>query len=284
MSAIHTVGVIGAGTMGHGIAQVCACAGLDVVLIDISEAALAKGRAAMTKSLDRLLDKGSLDLAQRDAALARLHPQTDYAALSAAQLVIEAATENLDIKRRILAQAEAAMAAEAVLASNTSSISITGLASGLQRPERFIGLHFFNPVPVLALVEVISGLQTAGATQALAHRFAESVGKTPVAVRNSPGFAVNRVLCPMINEAILALQEGVASAEDLDTAMKLGCAHPIGPLALADLIGLDTLLAILEVLQRDTGDPKYRPALLLREKVAAGQLGRKSGRGFHSYG
>lgn len=284
MSAIHTVGVIGAGTMGHGIAQVCACAGLDVVLIDISEAALAKGRAAMTKSLDRLIDKGSLDLAQRDAALARLRPQTDYAALSAAQLVIEAATENLDIKRRILAQAEAAMAAEAVLASNTSSISITGLASGLQRPERFIGLHFFNPVPVLALVEVISGLQTAAATQALAHRFAESVGKTPVAVRNSPGFAVNRVLCPMINEAILALQEGVASAEDLDTAMKLGCAHPIGPLALADLIGLDTLLAILEVLQRDTGDPKYRPALLLREKVAAGQLGRKSGRGFHSYG
>jgi 3-hydroxybutyryl-CoA dehydrogenase len=280
---LSTIGVIGAGTMGNGIAQICAAAGLSVIMVDVSDAALARGMGAIGGSLDRLVKKDKLKPAERDAVLARVRTATDYAPLSAADLVIEAATENLEIKRGILQRADALLRADAVLATNTSSISITTLAAATAHPERFIGMHFFNPVPVMPLVELIRGLLTSDSTQARAGQFIAAIGKTAINARNSPGFAVNRILCPMINEAIFALQEGIASAADIDAGMKLGCNHPIGPLALADLVGLDTLLSVMEVFQRDYGDPKYRPAPLLRELVAAGRLGRKSGQGFFSY-
>jgi 3-hydroxybutyryl-CoA dehydrogenase len=224
-------------------------------------------------------------LSAQDAAAIRerIRATTEYADLARADLVIEAATENLDVKRRIMRQADGIIAPQAVLATNTSSISITALAADTSHPERFIGMHFFNPVPVMALVELIRGLLTNDATQAAAAEFIRRIGKTAIGVRNSPGFAVNRILVPMINEAIFALQEGVATAAEIDEGMRLGCNHPIGPLALADLVGLDTLLSVLEVFQRDFGDPKYRPAQLLREMVSAGMLGRKSGKGFYSY-
>jgi 3-hydroxybutyryl-CoA dehydrogenase len=280
---LSTIGVIGAGTMGNGIAQICAVAGLSVVMVDVSDAALARGVGAIGGSLDRLVKKDKLKPAERDAVLARVRTTTDYAQLSAADLVIEAATENLEIKRGILQRADALLRTDAVLATNTSSISITTLAAATAHPERFIGMHFFNPVPVMPLVELIRGLLTSDSTQARAAEFIAVIGKTAINAKNSPGFAVNRILCPMINEAIFALQEGIASAADIDAGMKLGCNHPIGPLALADLVGLDTLLSVMEVFQRDYGDPKYRPAPLLRELVAAGRLGRKSGQGFFSY-
>jgi 3-hydroxybutyryl-CoA dehydrogenase len=280
---LSTIGVIGAGTMGNGIAQICAAAGLSVVMVDVSDAALARGMGALGGSLDRLVKKDKLKPAERDAVLARVRTTTDLASLSAVDLVIEAATENLEIKRGILQRADALLRTDAVLATNTSSISITTLAAATAHPERFIGMHFFNPVPVMPLVELIRGLLTSDSTQARAAEFIAVIGKTAINARNSPGFAVNRILCPMINEAIFALQEGIASAADIDAGMKLGCNHPIGPLALADLVGLDTLLSVLEVFQRDYGDPKYRPAPLLRELVAAGRLGRKSGQGFFSY-
>ncbi|WP_460428097.1 3-hydroxybutyryl-CoA dehydrogenase [Azotobacter armeniacus] len=275
------IAVIGAGTMGNGIAQVCALAGRQVTLVDISDSALERGLATLSGNLERQVKKGLISEADRQAALARVHPQSSYDALAGSGLVIEAATESLDLKRQILALIEDVTEPDALIASNTSSLSISQLASALSNPERFIGLHFFNPVPVMTLVEVIRGLQTSAATHARALEFAEYIGKTAISVRNSPGFVVNRILCPMINEAIFVLQEGLASAQDIDTGMQLGCNHPIGPLALADLIGLDTLLAILETFHRDFGDPKYRPATLLKEMVAAGYLGRKSGRGFH---
>jgi 3-hydroxybutyryl-CoA dehydrogenase len=280
---LSTIGVIGAGTMGNGIAQICAAAGLSVVMVDVSDAALARGVGAIGGSLERLLKKDKLKPAERDAVLARVRTTTDYSQLSAADLVIEAATENLEIKRGILQRADALLRTDAVLATNTSSISITTLAAATAHPERFIGMHFFNPVPVMPLVELIRGLLTSDSTQARAAQFIAVIGKTAINAKNSPGFAVNRILCPMINEAIFALQEGIASAADIDAGMKLGCNHPIGPLALADLVGLDTLLSVMEVFQRDYGDPKYRPAPLLRELVAAGRLGRKSGQGFFSY-
>jgi 3-hydroxybutyryl-CoA dehydrogenase len=280
---LSTIGVIGAGTMGNGIAQICAAAGLSVVMVDVSDAALARGMGALGGSLERLVKKDKLKAAERDAVLARLRTTTDYSQLSAADLVIEAATENLEIKRGILQRADALLRSDAVLATNTSSISITTLAAATSHPERFIGMHFFNPVPLMPLVELIRGLLTSESTQARAAEFIGVIGKTAINAKNAPGFAVNRILCPMINEAIFALQEGVASAADIDAGMKLGCNHPIGPLALADLVGLDTLLSIMEVFQRDFGDPKYRPAPLLRELVAAGRLGRKSGQGFFSY-
>jgi 3-hydroxybutyryl-CoA dehydrogenase len=269
--------------MGNGVAQICAAAGLPVVMVDVSDAALGRGMDAIAASLDRLVKKDKLKGAERDAVLARVSPTIDYARLSDADLVIEAATENLEIKRRILGQAAKLLRPDAILATNTSSISITELAAAISQPERFIGMHFFNPVPVMPLVELIRGLLTSEATRARAADFIAAVGKTAINVKNTPGFAVNRILCPMINEAIFALQEGVASALDIDAGMKLGCSHPIGPLALADLIGLDTLLSVMEVFQRDYGDPKYRPAPLLRELVAAGRLGRKSGQGIFSY-
>ncbi|MFC0666078.1 3-hydroxybutyryl-CoA dehydrogenase [Azotobacter chroococcum] len=275
------IAIIGAGTMGNGIAQVCALAGLPVTLVDISDTALERGLATLSNNLERQLKKGLISEADKQAALSRIHPQTSYGALAGSSLVIEAATENLDLKRQILALIEEVTEPDALIASNTSSLSISQLASALGNPERFIGLHFFNPVPIMTLVEVIRGLQTSESTHVRALEFAEHVGKTAISVRNSPGFVVNRILCPMINEAIFVLQEGLASAQDIDTGMQLGCNHPIGPLALADLIGLDTLLAILETFYRDFGDPKYRPASLLKEMVAAGYLGRKSGRGFH---
>jgi 3-hydroxybutyryl-CoA dehydrogenase len=281
--SIQKLAVIGAGTMGNGIAQVCALAGIDVTLIDISDEALAKGLSALTANLDRQLRKETITAADMQGALNRISLSTDYAALNRAELVIEAATENLELKKRILKRIDDTVSDECVIATNTSSLSITELAAAVNHPARFIGLHFFNPVPMMALLEVIRGLQTSDTTHALALKLAEHIGKSAVSARNSPGFVVNRILCPMINEAIFVLQEGLASAKDIDTGMKLGCNHPIGPLALADLIGLDTMLAIMESFHDGFNDPKYRPAQLLKEMVAAGYLGRKSGRGFHVY-
>jgi 3-hydroxybutyryl-CoA dehydrogenase len=280
---LNTIGVIGAGTMGNGIAQVCAQAGLNVVMIDINDEAVQRGKATIASSLDRLVKKDKLSAAERDAVLARVQGSTSYDDLKAAQLVIEAATENLELKLRILRQIDSLVGADTVIATNTSSISITQLAAVVSHPERFIGMHFFNPVPLMGLLEVIRGLQTGDAAHALAVEFATKVGKTPVTVKNAPGFVVNRILIPMINEAICVLHEGVASAEDIDAGMKLGCNHPIGPLALGDMIGLDTLLAIMNVFYTDFADPKYRPSPLLKEMVAAGRLGRKTGRGFYAY-
>ncbi|MBB1606957.1 MULTISPECIES: 3-hydroxybutyryl-CoA dehydrogenase [unclassified Pseudomonas] len=280
---IRKIGVIGAGTMGNGIAQVCAAAGLQVAMIDVSDAAVERGLKTIDGNLERLIKKDRLAAADKPGILARIQGGTDYAVLKDADLVIEAATENLELKLRILRQVDELVGPDCVIASNTSSISITQLAVVVRNPQRFIGLHFFNPVPVMGLLEVIRGLQTADETHARALAFAGLVGKTAVSVKNAPGFAVNRILVPMINEAIFVLQEGLASAADIDAGMQLGCNHPIGPLALADLIGLDTLLAIMQVLYDGFDDSKYRPAPLLKEMVAAGRLGRKSGQGFFSY-
>ena len=280
---IQTVGIIGAGTMGNGIAQACAVSGINVVMVDISDAAVQKGLATVAGSLDRLIKKEKITAADKDAALARIKTSTSYDDLKAAQLVIEAATENYELKLKILKQVDAIVAPEVIVASNTSSISITKLAAATSHPDRFIGMHFFNPVPMMALVEVIRGLQTSDATHAAALALTEALGKTAISAGNRPGFVVNRILVPMINEAIMVLQEGLASPEDIDTGMRLGCNQPIGPLALADLIGLDTLLAILEAFYDGFNDSKYRPAALLKEMVAAGYLGRKSGRGFYTY-
>jgi 3-hydroxybutyryl-CoA dehydrogenase len=283
LAMIEVVGVIGAGTMGNGIAQVCAAAGLQVVMTDISEAAVQRGLATVGSSLERLVKKERMSTADREAALGRIVGTTDRAKLSACDLVIEAATENEELKLKILKELGATLDPRALIATNTSSISITRLATATDRPDRFIGMHFFNPVPVMALLELIRGLQTSDDTVAKAEAFAKRVGKVAITAKNSPGFAVNRILCPMINEAIFALQEGIATAEEIDAGMKLGCNHPIGPLALADLIGLDTMLSVLDVFYKGFNDPKYRAAPLLKEMVDAGYLGRKSGRGFYEY-
>lgn len=280
---LQNIGVIGAGTMGNGIAQVCALAGFNVTLLDISESALQKAVATVGKNLDRQIAKATLTEEQKLAALDKIRTSTDYSSLHGAQLVIEAATENLELKLRVLQQIAAQVSVDCVIASNTSSLSITQLAASVSQPDRFIGLHFFNPVPMMGLIEVIRGLQTSDATHALALDMATALGKTAITAGNRPGFVVNRILVPMINEAILVFQEGLASAEDIDTGMRLGCNQPIGPLALADLIGLDTLLAIMEAFYDGFNDSKYRPAPLLKEMVAAGYLGRKTGRGFHAY-
>ena len=280
---IQTIGVIGAGTMGNGIAQACAVSGLDVVMVDIDEAAVQRGLAAVASSLDRLVKKSKLTLDAQVAALARIRVGTDYALLQAAQLVIEAATENEGLKRKILAQLDAMLPPDTLVATNTSSISITKLAAATQRPDRFIGMHFFNPVSMMALVEVIRGLQTSDATHAAVKAMAQRLGKTPVSVKNAPGFVVNRILIPMLNEAFFVLAEGLASAEDIDAGMLLGCNHPVGPLALADMIGLEVCLAVMNVYVEEFADSKYRPCPLLKEMVAAGWLGRKTGRGVYRY-
>ncbi len=281
--AIQNIGVIGAGTMGNGIAQVCALAGVGVVMVDISTEAVERGLKTVAGSLDRMVKKEKISVADKDAALALIRGTTAYADLAGTDLVVEAATENEGLKLRILKEIDGIVPASTVIATNTSSISITKLAASVSNPSRFIGMHFFNPVPLMALVELIRGLQTSDETVAAVQAFATAIGKTPIAVKNSPGFAVNRILCPMINEAIFALQEGLASAADIDEGMKLGCNHPIGPLALADLIGLDTMLAVMEVFYDGFNDPKYRPAPLLKEMVDAGYLGRKTGQGFYTY-
>ncbi|TDQ41293.1 3-hydroxybutyryl-CoA dehydrogenase [Tepidicella xavieri] len=283
MSDIRTVGIIGAGTMGNGIAQACAVSGLKVVMVDIQEAAVQKGLATIAGSLDRLLKKDKISAADKDAALARIQGSTDYDDLKGAELVIEAATENLELKIKILRQLDSLLAPETLVATNTSSISITQLAAVTGRADRFIGMHFFNPVPMMALVEIIRGLQTSDATHDAVRDLALRLGKTPITVKNSPGFVVNRILVPMINEAFFVLAEGLASPEDIDAGMKLGCNHPIGPLALADMIGLDVCLAVMNVYFAEFNDSKYRPCPLLKEMVAAGYLGRKTGRGVYTY-
>jgi len=280
---IQTVGIIGAGTMGNGIAQACASAGAHAIMVDIAQAALDKGLATVAGSLERLVRKEKISDADKAAVLARIQVSTDYDDLKRADIVIEAATENFELKLKILRQVDALLAPEVIVASNTSSISITQLAAATGRADRFIGMHFFNPVPMMALVEIIRGLQTSDATHDAVHALATRLGKTPITVKNAPGFVVNRILVPMINEAFFVLAEGLATPEDIDAGMKLGCNQPIGPLALADMIGLDVCLAVMQVYLAEFGDSKYRPCPLLREMVAAGRLGRKTGQGVYSY-
>ena len=282
--SLHRIAVVGAGTMGNGIAHVAAQHGKSVLLVDVSPAVLEGARATISKNLDRQVKKGVLDAAAKDATLARIELSTDLAtAVASVQLVVEAVPEKAELKFAVVDAVDAAAGPDAIIATNTSSISITEIAARTGRPDRVIGMHFMNPVPVMQLVEVIRGLATSDDTTHAVVEFAQDMGKTAVEVNDFPGFVSNRILMPMINEAIFALMEGVAKAEAIDTVMKLGMNHPMGPLELADLIGLDTCLNILEVLHRDLGDDRYRPCPLLRKYVAAGWLGRKTRRGFFTY-
>lgn len=281
---IQNIAVIGAGIMGSGITQTCAAAGFNVIMIDITESALQRGLSSIDGSLARQVKKEKITAAQREAALARISTSTRYEEISSRDLAIEAATENEALKVKILQEIDKLLAPGKIIVTNTSSYSITKLAAVTQRPENFMGMHFFNPVTVMELVEVIRGMRTSDACFATVFALAESLGKKPIAIKNAPGFVVNRILCPMINEAIFAYQEGLAPVEQIDTAMKLGTNMPVGPLELADIIGLDTLLTIMETFYQGFEDTKYRPVLLLKEMVDAGYLGRKSGRGFYNYG
>jgi 3-hydroxybutyryl-CoA dehydrogenase len=279
-----TIGVVGAGQMGNGIAQVAATSGFDVLLQDVSPAALERGMSTIRASLGRIVSKGGLTVEQADAAIARIHTGTDSSFFNAAQLIVEAATENVELKYKIFEGLSRVAAAGAILATNTSSISVTAIAARTDRPDKVVGMHFMNPVPVMKLVELIRGLATSDETFSAVQAAAQRMGKTVVVARDMPGFLVNRVLMPYINEAVYALYEGIGSVEDIDTAMKLGTNVPMGPLTLADFIGLDTCLAIMEVLHGGMGgDSKYRPCPLLRKYVEAGWLGKKTGRGFYTY-
>jgi len=281
--SINTIGVVGAGTMGSGIAQAAAVSGCAVVLQDVSEEQIARAKKGIERSLSRLVDKGAVDRNVMDNAMAAITTTTAVEDLAGADMVIEAAVENMDLKLELFAKLDRLMKAGAVLASNTSSLSLTRLAAATGRPDKVVGMHFFNPVPLMKLVEVIRALQTSDETHALADEFARRLGKVPVSVKDSPGFVVNRMLVPMINEAVFLLYEGVASAEEIDEAMKLGANHPIGPLALADMIGVDVCYFVMQILLEEFGDSKYRPCPLLKQMVGAGRLGRKTGRGFFDY-
>jgi 3-hydroxybutyryl-CoA dehydrogenase len=283
MSQIKSVGVLGSGQMGGGIAQVAAQSGYSVALADISLAAATAGKQKIEKGLAKLVEKGKLEAAKSAEILGRITPVGELAGLADCDVVIEAATENVELKKQLFAKLDAACRKASILATNTSSISITTIAAQTQRPERVVGMHFMNPVPVMQLVEIIRGLATDNAVYESTVALAKAMGKTVVTSNDAPGFLVNRILIPLINEACFVLQEGVGTAEDIDAGARLGLNHPMGPLQLADLIGLDTCLAIAEVLHRDLGDDKYRPATILRNHVAAGWLGRKTGRGFYRY-